>query len=348
MATRTTLWQKMPWTKPSLESAPRVDWTSTPGTSPNGPTTSAWAPQAPISSVPPTVRTQSTTETGEPSAGTSGGREPRTYWDESYRQRVAQPSTPAVRRPWRDHWILAFVLVVAAAVVVGVGVVLASIAVDDDGTSAIDVPATSEGSPTTPEATPEPTPPPVLPPPADGAVLTATVLSGDVLDVSEVVSWPDGGPQEFTLELPDLGALSGVEADFDLDVSDLQVTLDGAPVEAVPDATATNTWLVESPGAAPSTMEIRYLLDGAVLRSAPSQAGRGLAVIAPLSQNVLESLPVTVELPGADGVLNVACPTAPDLAGQLCGRESADRWTADLPPGAPPVVVVQVELPLVA
>lgn len=251
------------------------------------------------------------------------------------------------RRPWRGHWILAIVLVAAAAVVVAIGMLLASLAVDDEvageGTSPVPV---DGGDP--PGATTEPSTPAVVAPPSDGAVLTAIVLGGDVLDISEVVSWPDGGPQEFTLELPDLGALSGVEADFDPDVSDLQVTLDGTPVEAVPDGTAPNTWLVESPGAAPSTMEIRYLLDGAVIRSTPSQAGRGLAVLAPLSQNVLESLPVTVELPGAGRVLNIACPTAPDAAGQLCGRESADRWTAELPAGQPPVAVVQVELPLTA
>lgn len=178
-----------------------------------------------------------------------------------------------------------------------------------------------------------------------GLVASAALLSGDLVEVTEVVTWPDGGPGEIRLELPDLSSGSEVEAGFDPAVTSLQVTLDGNAVPAVPSGVPAAAWVVQSPsGIPPATMTVRYVLDGALLRSTPSQAGRALALIAPISQGVIGSLPLRIDI-AYEGVLSVGCPRAVDPAGQVCGRRLEDRWTAEPPPGVPAVVVVQVDLP---
>jgi len=259
------------------------------------------------------------------------------------------PPAPAGRGGWRrDSRVLALVLVVAAALIVAAATVLTSVLLSDDTDDAVDtaLPGPAESVASSEDATGaavDPGQPPVVAP-VDGLLITTTVLGGDVLDMYEVVTWPDGGPDELVLEVSDLAAASGVAGDFAPSVSDLQVTLDGNPVPASPVEGSTTQWLVESPSsAAPSKLEVRYLLAGALIRSTPSTAGRGLAVIAPLSRNLIESLPVRVETTD-DSVLTISCPGGADIDSQLCGRQSEDRWTAEAPAGDPPVVVVQVDL----
>lgn len=327
---------------------------------------------------------QRPTSTPTKAGPTSTPERPRAYWDANYVQRVERgspaarqdlpraearrpvplvippgaPATPAVRRAWDENYmehlvgssglttapvvrrpsvrVLAAVLVVAAAAVVGLAAVLTSVLLDDDGDSAQAVTGTPGGATTA-------APPPVTPPPS-GALLTATVGIGDILSVTEVLSWPSGGPAVFTLEVSDLNAVSGLTGDYAPVVSDLQVTLDGNPVEATPVDGSTTEWQVASPqGEAPSTLEVTYTLAGAIVRSEPAVEGRGLAVVSPLTRDVLGSIPLRIEIPG-DAVRAISCPRASDLVGQLCGRQGDALWSADAPPGDPPVVTVQLDL----
>lgn len=335
MASRGTRWWQAPLRKPPPK-APRVDW----------------------STVPAPGRVGRSSATGAAAAADEQHDEPLVvYWDAGYTQHLvpasAAPSGRTVGRRWReDPRVLVLALVAALVLIVSAGWGLATVLTNEDDvasgtTTATDFPTEpSAGVPGAPTAPPAAAP---VAPPAEGVLVTAAVRSGDVLEVSEVLTWPAGGPVELTLELADLASVSGITADFAPSVSDLQVTVDGNRVAAVPDSESTNRWLVQSPsGDEPSMMEVRYLLAGALVRSTPSPAGRGLAVIAPLSQPVIESLPVRVELPG-DEVLTISCPGAPDVAGQRCGRLGEAGWSAETPPSAAlVVVVVQLDLAPIA
>lgn len=233
-------------------------------------------------------------------------------------------------------------MVLAAAVQVGIGLASAAALLRGDEPAPA-AQAANEQTVTQPQATAAEDAP-IASGSDDGLVATAGVLGGDRVEVSEVVSWPDGGPLELRLELPDLSTGSAVEAVFDPVVTGLQVTIDGNPAPAVPLSGSPTVWTVQSPsGTAPTTMTVRYVTEGALVRSTPSQAGRALAVIAPLSHGAIGSLPVRIEI-AYEGVLGVGCPRAP-VASQVCGRRLEDRWVAEPPPGLPAVVVVQLDLP---
>lgn len=342
--TRKRLWQRAPWAQPELKPPPRLDWSlnAAPTTSESGVDSEPVAARAPGPDVSSQPHAQPSTDSSPPSSSRAHDEVPQPYWDEKYRQQLVPASrlapAPMVRRERRrDAGVLLLVLAVAAAIVVAFAVLNR----EPDGGAEPRAGGVATSPPTAEPGTSVP-PPPVAS--LRGTVMTATVVDGDALDISEVVSWPDGGPPELTLELPDLGAVSGVDEQFDPVVSDLQITLDGEPVEVVADSDATS-WSVQSAdGLAPTTMEIRYLLEGAIVRSAPSEIGRGLAVLAPLSTNVSGSSPVRMELPGEE-VLTIACPGASDVEGQLCGRQGGDRWTADIPAGPSAVAIVQLDLP---
>lgn len=227
---------------------------------------------------------------------------------------------------------------------------LASLVADDDEPSAataVDAPPAVAPPPAAPPPAPTTAPSPTLSA-APGTVtrgLVATVsVAGDLLEVAEVTRWPDGGPAELLLELPELTVVPGVEAELNPRVEDLQVVIDGNIAQLIAFGNPPNSWLVQSAsGSAPREMEVRYLLSGAIARSTPSQPGRALAVVAPLSQASNGSAPVQVRLAG-DSVLTVACPGVADVAAMLCGREEGGMWTAQLPAGEPAVVVVQLDL----
>lgn len=376
MASRGTRWWQAPWRKPPPK-APTLDWSTVPAPGRAGRSSATGAAAltgsgeratrsaavradegeaervagpARLGPVDP-VRAHEVVAPGpvdtEPAAADEQHDEPLVvYWDAGYNPHLvpasAAPSGRPVGRRWReDPRVLVLVLVAALVLIVSAGWGLATVLTNEDDVASGTTTATDP--PTEPSAG--------VPgaPPAEGVLVTAAVRSGDVLEVSEVVTWLAGGPVELTLELADLASVSGITADFAPSVSDLQVTVDGSLVAAVLDSGSTNRWLVQSPsGDEPSMMEVRYLLAGAIVRSTPSPAGRGLAVIAPLSQPAIESLPVRVELPG-DEVLTISCPGAPDVAGQLCGRQDEAGWSAEPAPSAAlVVVVVQLDLAPIA
>ncbi len=90
-------------------------------------------------------------------------------------------------------------------------------------------------------------------------------------------------------------------------------------------------------------MEVRYRLDGAIVRSEPFVDGRALALLTPIAYGAVTNLRITIDLAAA-WVLNVYCPTAPTPAALLCGQLDGDHWTMTPPPGRP-LVVAPLDLP---
>lgn len=186
---------------------------------------------------------------------------------------------------------------------------------------------------------------PVGVPRVDGLAVTAAIVSPTTLEVVEILSWPEGGPSTIELGLPaEAAGVTGLTIETTPTVEALQVSVDGVPVVPVPRNGSSSRWLVTPPTSAASrSMEIRYLLGGAIVRSVPAVPGRALAVLVPIAYEAAGDLPVTIEI-STTGVLNVYCPGRPSPTELMCGRLDGDHWTVGLPPGLLPVVA-QLDLP---
>lgn len=231
--------------------------------------------------------------------------------------------------------------------VLGLAVLVATVLSGSPGPDSITRPGATGNAGTEPSGSAGPTAPGGLPdaPPGDGLVVSAVLLSVTTIEVVETVRWPDGGPAAIELELlPDLAATSGLTIEAAPTVESLQVAVDGVAVTPVRRAGVPNAWVVTVPsGAAPQSMVVRYLLEGAIARSEPATPGRALALLTPIAYGAAADLPITIGL-ASDGVLNVYCPTAPTPATLSCGRLDTGRWTV-LPPPGRPLVVAQLDLP---
>lgn len=124
-------------------------------------------------------------------------------------------------------------------------------------------------------------------------------------------------------------------------VRSLQMTADGEVVAAA--AEFDGPLQVDLP--APTTrIELRYRLLGATVLSTPSQTGRSLAVLAPLTRTTDPSLSTVLRLSGAQ-VLNVRCPALPATQRACAVMENGRvRPRVDLLAGSA-TVVVQLDLP---
>ena len=170
----------------------------------------------------------------------------------------------------------------------------------------------------------------------DGLAVAAAVVSPTMIEVVETVHWPKGGPATIELALSsDAAAEAGLAIMPTPTVESLQVSVDGSPVAPTLREGSTSAWVITPPsGAAPRTMEVRYVLTGAIVRSLPSSPGRALAVLSPISTGAVGDLPTIISISTAD-VLNVYCPTAAEQTAIMCGRIDGDRWTITPPPGLP-------------
>jgi hypothetical protein len=123
----------------------------------------------------------------------------------------------------------------------------------------------------------------------------------------------------------------------------VQVTINGQPLSL---KTGRVEELLDLVLPAPaSKVELRYHLTGATVRSIPSVAGRGLAMLAPLTAPTDETLPTTLSIGGGPMVRNITCPRLPP-ARRLCGAGGGSRMQppAGLVAGDA-VFVVQLDLP---
>lgn len=267
----------------------------------------------------------------------------------------ASPSStaPSKLRPEgsdRRNVLLVALVLVAVAGTFGLIALVATLVSGGSGTDSITQPRATDGlALPEPSGSAETNAPGSVPPggePLDGLTVTASVVSPTMIDVLETVRWPDGGPATIELELPpDLAAASRLTVAATPTVESLQVSVDGSPATPVQRDGGTNAWLVIPPsGAAPRAMEIRYRLEGAIVRSEPAVPGRALALLTPISYGAAVDLSITIDI-AASGVLNVYCPTAPNLAALSCGRLEGNRWTVTPPPGRP-LVLAQLTLPL--
>ena len=262
---------------------------------------------------------------------------------------VGSPDPPAPREPRRRNSLLLLLVLVAVVGVLGLVALIASMVSDSPSSGPAAGPAAStQGTLTDPTGPVASSAPGSVPPggsAADGLAVVAAVVSPTTIEVVEVVHWPDGGPATIELELSDDAASSGgLSIAPESSVESLQVSVDGSPVIATLRDGSTNRWSITPPsGAAPGSMEVRYLLVGAIVRSVPSSPGRALAVITPISSGLARDLPVSMAISAAN-VLNVYCPTGANQATIMCGRLDGDRWVVTPPPGLP-LVVAQVNLP---
>jgi len=273
---------------------------------------------------------------------------------------AGQEPAPSSRRPSRLALLAGLVALAIAAVVTMAAIFAlsdsdprAGVGAGAQASQTAQAPSSGVSATSDPGAVPQAPVPPVPPvppatdsPPVPGLTAVAALRAGDVMEVTESVYWPDGGPSEIVLTVPELSSDSGVPAGVAVSVRALQVSVDGEAVAPIPGGGG-DSWTVVSPGGrAPELMEIRYLVDGALVRSTPSQPGRAVAVIAPLSQSALGSLPVTVSVI-SEGVLSVAC-TGSGPAPVLCGQLEGDVWTATPAGDAPTVIVAQLDLSPIA
>lgn len=177
--------------------------------------------------------------------------------------------------------------------------------------------------------------------PTGGDLTVFAQIEGEDVQVREVTRWGAERPDEVTLRLPELGSLTGEAGAAQLEVSDLVVTVDGAPVVPEQDPAAPGSWRVPlDEGADPQAMEVSYRLTGALVISDQSSPGRQLAILGPLSsQAATGAAAVTIR---GSGILGVYCPGLP-AEQLLCATRSGDDWDAALPDPSATVVLVQID-----
>jgi hypothetical protein len=107
------------------------------------------------------------------------------------------------------------------------------------------------------------------------------------------------------IAVPDLGRAGSGFAMLRPVASAVQLSVGDQPV-VVPDTRLSATETVQLTGPT-RTYELRYVLEGATVRSVPSTAGRALAALAPLSRPADTSTPVVI-IPSGDSVRNLTCP----------------------------------------
>jgi hypothetical protein len=124
---------------------------------------------------------------------------------------------------------------------------------------------------------------------------------------------------------------------------DLQVQLDDQVV-AVAKSDDGSSWQVTPPSGRTYTQVIlRYRLQNALQVIKDAAPGRAAGVVAPLTASISQarSHPVQVRVDGSH-VLGVSCPTA--ITGAVCGTRNQAGWTATLPDGVRPVVILNLDL----
>jgi len=251
-------------------------------------------------------------------------------------RRVLELDPPPDRRR-RAALLLAGALALAAAGVVALGLLVSGGSVPVAATAARSRPA----GPSRPD-------PAVLPPgfPASGPGIDvpgtrvrATVdRDGAGVDVVETLLLAAPGPGPLALTMPALAGLGPTE------VTRLGVELDGTPVAVtVTTRDGVRGWTVTPDGTGTRRAVLRYRISGALVRVAPAPAGRALALVTPLTAAVSQAAgrPVVVDVIDSR-VRGVACPGVQE-GGSVCGSRTETGWTASVPAGATPVVLLQID-----
>lgn len=171
----------------------------------------------------------------------------------------------------------------------------------------------------------------------------ARVTDDDQVAIEQRLQWPGDDGDTLLVALPPLEGLVGAVADVQPEVVQLQARVDGTEVE-VEDLTGDGTvWSIQaSPSGDEREVLLDYTLDGTVVMSRPSEAGRALALVVPLVPAGFEGDPAPIRTVGPK-VLNVQCLGVP-FERALCGEREIGGWYVQPPAGADPYVLLQVNL----
>lgn len=172
-----------------------------------------------------------------------------------------------------------------------------------------------------------------------GVRLSVAPLQDGSLDVSERVVLPNVLTR-LTLRPPDLAPAGRAFRAAHPAATDVQLTVDGQPLP-VDDGTVAKR-LVVVVGRPASVLELRYVLRGTTVRSAPSTTGRALAAVAPLVP--VGSAPVVVTTKGK-AVRNLSCPQLAGDAGACSDGVRGAMAVRTALRGDRGLVVLQLDLP---
>ena len=127
-------------------------------------------------------------------------------------------------------------------------------------------------------------------------------------------------------------------------LTEVQLTADGQPV-VLPSDRVTDRIVVDLPTPA-TAYELRYVLEGATVRSVPSTAGRALAALAPASTTSVTGTDTLVAVrTSGDAVRNLTCPLLSGDA-RACADGAPSAMSTRRPlPVSDALVVLQLDLP---
>ena len=159
-------------------------------------------------------------------------------------------------------------------------------------------------------------------------------------DVSEVVRLRTA-VSSVLLSPPRIAAAGAAFAALRPIIESVQLTVGGRPVPLAQE-TVIRTREVQLPSPT-TTMELRYVVRGTVVRSVPSTSGRALAAVMPLV--VSGEAGAVVVRTSSQAVLNITCPLLSGTA-QLCssGPAGSRELRSPLPPDKA-LIMFQLDLP---
>jgi len=157
-------------------------------------------------------------------------------------------------------------------------------------------------------------------------VQVAADRDGQHLDVFERLLLPDRSGQPLTLAVAALPSLGSPPT-----VTDLQLELDGVATDPADQHLYTRATL-------------RYRLGGSLTSATPAAAGRALAVAVALTGGISQQHGAPVVIRSTDShVLGITCPAA-GASASICGaRPASGGWSATVPAGTTPAVLLQLE-----
>lgn len=165
---------------------------------------------------------------------------------------------------------------------------------------------------------------------------------GAHLDVVERLVLDGATATPLVLQAPGLPALGRPG------IADLLVQLDGRDAAAVPGVPGgpggPGTRWTASPAAGSqyTRATLRYRISGGIVAVTPAAPGRALGLVTPLTAMTSQARGRAVVVRAPDRhVVGVSCPGVQG-SGSVCGARTARGWTASVPAGARPVVLLQI------
>lgn len=172
--------------------------------------------------------------------------------------------------------------------------------------------------------------------PASGAVLRATALEDGSFDVVETVRLTEPVVQ-VRLAPPDLSPAGTSFAQAAPTWTDVEVVAPDQEATTVPEVDGPVTVALASPT---TTLEVRYRVSGAAVRTLPSPDGRALGALVPLTD--VAGLVFGFQVDG-DPVRTITCPRLP-AEQALCGLIEDGTFVTEPLPSAQALVLVQLDL----